>query len=482
MNRQWMLERFALAAIMVAALAAYTVPVADSDFWWHLASGRYIAEHGNVPAEDPFGVFESGDPVRNQTVLQGQWLGQVLLFQAYRLAGADGVITLRATILLSLLAFAWWRCGRDDAPLLGLLGLALAGFLLTGFTGARPQLFSFLAAGALFVILDRAPRDSLALWWLLPPLFLLWANLHGGFLIGLALLGLWSGVALLESESLRRSQWPTLGVILGMTFLATLVSPSGLTTYEYLLQLEGSQLQQRTGEYLGGLVIYRAGHWPLQIGIWVFYGLAAVATALLLRQRAWRQAAVLFALLAAGALAYRYVAFLIAIGLPYVIRGWSQGDPVRCASRSRMVGFPVAGILALAVAGAHVARMPHGGVSQRWFPLEAAEALKALDAHGRVFNFMAWGGFLIWHVPGLQPFIDGRMLDARRLTPYTHILWATSEGIDWFRRGNFRWVVLPPRNRFSQEPYALHRVLQADPRWHLTKVTPVSLVYRRVSP
>lgn len=482
MNRDWMLERFALSAIMVAALAAYTVPVADSDFWWHLASGRNIVEHGNVPSEDPFGVFESGDSVRNQTVLQGQWLGQVLLFHAYRLAGVDGVIALRAAILLTLLAFACWRCRRDDAPLIALLGLALAGFLLMGFTGARPQLFSFLAVGALFAILDRTPRDSLALWWLLPPLFLLWANLHGGFLIGLALLGLWSGVALLESEFLRRRQWRTFGMILALTFLATLVSPSGLTTYQYLLQLEGSQLQQRTGEYLSGLVIYRAGHWSLQIGIWVFYGLAAVAVALLLRQRVWRQAAVLIALLAAGMLAYRYVAFLIAIGLPYVIRGWSTGLAVRFAPRSRIVGLAVAGILALALAAGHVARLPHGGVSQRWFPLEAAEALKALDAHGRVFNFMAWGGFLIWHVPGLQPFIDGRMLDPRRLTPYTHILWTTPEGLDWFRRGNFSWVVLPPRNRFSQEPYALHGVLQADPRWHLTKVTPVSRVYRRVSP
>ena len=80
----------------------YAIPLWDSDFWWHIASGRWILQQG-LPDSDPFGVFPALDGVRNDTILKGQWLGQVILYVLYALGGIDGVVAFRVLVLLAAL-------------------------------------------------------------------------------------------------------------------------------------------------------------------------------------------------------------------------------------------------------------------------------------------------------------------------------------------------------------------------------------------
>ena len=87
------------------------MPLWDSDFWWHIASGREILQNG-IPNIDPFGVFPSTDVVRNDTVLKGQWLGQVVLFSVFDAGGVNAVVTFRVLVLLACVALVWWRCHR----------------------------------------------------------------------------------------------------------------------------------------------------------------------------------------------------------------------------------------------------------------------------------------------------------------------------------------------------------------------------------
>ena len=68
----------AAAAVVAGFFWSFLVPVWDIDFWWHIATGRWIVEHGQVPATDPFGIFSNSNPVRSQTILRNYWGAQVV--------------------------------------------------------------------------------------------------------------------------------------------------------------------------------------------------------------------------------------------------------------------------------------------------------------------------------------------------------------------------------------------------------------------
>jgi len=109
-----------------------------------------------------------------------------------------------------------------------------------------------------------------------------------------------------------------------------------------------------------------------------------------------------------------------------------------------------------------------GGVSPSAYPISAVEFIKNNNITGRAFNFFRWGGYLIWHLqPNVKLYIDGRMLDANRLPPYTHILWATPQGIQLFEQQRFDLVILPWKTTYSGETYKLHQYLNNQPSWRL---------------
>ena len=89
-----------LFSLLICFFSYFSLGVWDSDFWWHIASGNWILEHSALPQVDPFQVFSSSDVVRNDTVLKGQWLGQLLFVAVYNGFDAWGIVVLRAIVLV----------------------------------------------------------------------------------------------------------------------------------------------------------------------------------------------------------------------------------------------------------------------------------------------------------------------------------------------------------------------------------------------
>jgi hypothetical protein len=201
MNKRSQLEYIALAALLVTFFGYFAVRVWDIDFWWHIAAGRNILENGAIPSTDPFGVYDA-DNVYGQTILKSQWLGQVMLYSVFRWFDLDGIIYLRAGVLTLCLAIVYWRCRlAGTASLYGLAISALAGMAILQHTGERPQLFSFLYASLIFLLLDGFIRSGKR--WLLyfiPLLMLLWSNTHGGAVLGEVALGLFGAGYIMEKR------------------------------------------------------------------------------------------------------------------------------------------------------------------------------------------------------------------------------------------------------------------------------------------
>jgi hypothetical protein len=474
------------ALLLLAFAGLFAQPLWDSDFWWHVAAGRIVANDLTLPQGDPFGVFEASG-VRVDTVLRGQWLGQLALYFVFDRFGVDGVIVFRTALLVACLAAVYLRCLRlgAGAPL-ALLMLLISGATLVLFTGERPQLLSFLLGSLALLLLDEyrvgGRRQALLA---VPLVVLVWANTHGAMLLGGLVLALHAAGELLRARLAPGARpGPDRALVLAATVAVacTLLSPNGIQTHLYLLQLEGSELQQRTSEYVSPLLAWKQLQMPLPF-YWTLLLLALATLPECLRRARFGDALVVMALGAISLGGLRYVPFFVLLASPYVALAARQ-------QLERLKAPPqLAWALAVIAGGAVLLARPgpggffERGLAPRRFPEAAIAALEESGARGRVFSSLEWGGFVLWHLqPEVVPFVDGRMLDPRKLVPYTHILWTTPEGIAFFSRGRFDFVLIPRANRFSGETYPLNGYLLGHPGWRVLHEDELGYLFARRSP
>jgi hypothetical protein len=184
-----------VGAVFVAERAFYV----DPDAWWHLKVGESILQTHRWPTADPYSFTVPGSPW-----MAYEWLGDVLLAGVQRAAGLRGLagleIALAAATALALYALATLRCGNSKAGFVAcvlLLMLAEVSFTL------RPQMLGYLFLVLAVIALERFRQGKLRALWILPPLFLLWVNTHGSFMIGVGAIAVYwaSGLVPLRRDS-----------------------------------------------------------------------------------------------------------------------------------------------------------------------------------------------------------------------------------------------------------------------------------------
>ncbi|HEY2702814.1 MAG TPA: hypothetical protein VGL20_03900 [Candidatus Dormibacteraeota bacterium] len=302
-------------ALLAAALLLAGVPcldvLGDPDLWWHLRAGRWMLDHLSVPGGELFTYTAQGAPWTPH-----EWLAEVIFAG---LAAAGGVLL----VALVMAAVAWtglWACAlraRDR----GAGSLALAGALLLGaraaepVLGARPQVATFALTAWTLLIAERHLARGGRVRWLLPPLLALWANLHAGFLGGIAVLGAVVAIEAVRTRLRLAGAAPAvrvrqLAIALGVAAAAACLNPAGPRLYAYALSTSASVKAKPIVEWMPPN-LHDAGLWP--------FALLAASTVLLvvlgrridLRDRLLAAAAVL-----AACLAVRNIALLVAIALP----------------------------------------------------------------------------------------------------------------------------------------------------------------------
>lgn len=474
MNKRSQLEYLALAALLVTFFGYFAVKVWDIDFWWHIAAGKDILEKDAVPSVDPFGVYDA-DNVWGQTVLKSQWLGQVLLYSVFRWFDIDGVILLRAGILTLCLAIVYLRCRlAATAGLFSFAMTALAGIAILHHTGERPQLFSFLYLSLIFLLLDGFMVSGKR--WLLyciPPVMLVWSNTHAGAVLGVVALGLFGAGLLLENhragEHSNKSQLSLLFKITGVSVIALLCTPNGVATLvriifvENIFFVEGNPLRDRVSEYA-----YPWSLWPATLYYWVFIGVTLVSMPGFFNKAYLKQGIVVIAIGMISLTGYRYIPLFVLIAAPYVAS--SLNRMLNRIKPSAILVNSCVLVIALAFLGYGLkqGRVFQRGLLEERVPAGALAYIKANNLGGRIFNTMNWGGYLIWQLAGqVTVFMDGRILDPRRLVPYTHILWATPEGKLFFEQANFNLVLVPYGNAMSGERYPVVGYLLNHPGWQV---------------
>lgn len=390
-----MTARIALAAAVGAlvALASAILPAGDPDVFWHLALGREVLS-GGPPRVEAYSWTAAGTPL-----LTDQWLGQALFALSYELAGWKGVVVLRALAggaVVALTAFA--AQGERARPLVAIVATLPAIFLLRGVWTERPQLLALVLFAALLVLLRAALRGDGRALWACVPLFLLWANVHGSYALGLAVL---APVALSQRRRVAL-------FALAAAALATLATPAGLGT-----------LTAPSGHFFMPPRYIQEWAVPDLVtpaGLVQAITLAAVLGTALLGRPAGREALILLPVVFISLSAARHAAFLGIVAAPFLaahgpaaLRGLALTIGIRLPSFLPARTPHAVTVVSLAIAALSVALATSIAPAEPDLQRYPVAAVPALRSGPGLFHEYDWGGFLIAYAPATRVFIDGRL-------------------------------------------------------------------------
>lgn len=233
----------ALAVAWIAFSFSFTPLRESTDEWWHLKTGRYIAQHG-LPQNDIYTYTAKDFPWYNH-----EWLAQLAMWRVFQAGSATEFGGIRALILfkaifivLAFAGFGWALARRMQEPMWGLFTAAIAVTLARRHFYPRPPFITYLLIAIVFWLLIewRAGRLRDRWLWLLAPLFALWVNLHGGWAAGIIFIAaFWADAAWTVGTDWtlgadRRPAVRRLGLLTALGFacgLATLANPYGWRLY-----------------------------------------------------------------------------------------------------------------------------------------------------------------------------------------------------------------------------------------------------------
>ena len=502
------------ASFLVAATAGHFLGgnVADPDLWGHVRYGQMILEGHGLPREDVFSYTAPGAPFYDH-----EWLTDLVFASLFALGGSAALVVLKlllsAVMLLAMLDAIrrTVECLTPDEPPHPLtVAAALIAALAVIAPGAtfRPQLFTMVFLALEVAMLLRADRRlergsvlpvQLAA---LPPMTLVWANLHGGFLVGLGLLGVYCatriGASLLQrvrgvTADLEPQQMVAVACVGLLSLAAPLVNPYGLELYTYLadtLDMHGEisewyPVALFSTEFLRFKILCLAA--VVSAGIaWRMRRPGAAGRVLL----AW----MISFLAVAALLAFRHqrhtvlfgiaVAPLLVVGLEQVRRAALARWPA-LAPRRPVFAAVACGAVAIALVQLHGfgTRIARDGLEIRYgrmdYPVDAVEFMRTHGIGGNVAMPFEWGAYTIAKLaPEARVFIDGRfeaVYPPQVIADYFAFMHGT-EGWERLLEAYPTDVVVVQRWR------NIHPRLFAHPDFENVYSDPASLVFVRRSP
>ncbi len=397
----------------------------DPDFGWHLKYGEYFFQHGIILRDNIFSTMMPGYHWANTS-----WLTDILTYGVYQRGGFFGVSLLGAFVVTATFYFFSKVAKLTTWDQLFLFPLILYLVQPLNAVSFRGQQLSMLFIGILFYLLSfHSSRPKLL--YLTIPLFLLWANFHGQFILGLGLFALWIVLFIAQSIisslseqkvtegkigkvfiiSLRRAQ--AILIIFLLSVLATLVNPFGWGIHLAAISHIGSPLLQYIAEYLP-FEMFSIPWWNQIIaGLLLFVCFIALFFGDKVRQNLplLGSGLALF-ILSFGVRRYAWPAYYLILPLLVPLSTYLRPD------NKKLTKILSAVFLVVLIAIAVVSKYPFTTFTQYNWTLYCKETKCSTSAAkyiidnkltDNIYTLYGWGGWLIWEYPQIKPSIDGRM-------------------------------------------------------------------------
>lgn len=349
------MKRLVPFAIFVAVAVVAFGPIRNYDFFWHLATGRWIVEHRALPLADPFAVASD-----RHAWINGEWLFEVIAYAMHAIGGLTGMSVVRALLAASIFVVLFVKSKRD----LLLTAIACAGAMQT--FDLRPS-----SVALLFVILTICARS----WIAHAVIALLWINIHPSAILA-------PGIALLST---RRAA-PVLA-----SAAALFVNPFGWRALIAPLELASFAT---SGAFVNAEWLPSR---PVQFPLLYLCILGGAALFIAKRKESEWWKVLLFAGFAFLAIRHVRNQGLFFVAFPLLIPRFE----VR-----RAIAIATAALIAVLML---FTRDHRAGVAPERFPLQAVARLKTTGLRGNIYNPDQFGGVLIWSFyPERRALTDGR--------------------------------------------------------------------------
>jgi hypothetical protein len=461
--------------------------LSDGDTGWHIRTGEFILQHGTVPMRDLFSFSRAGQPW-----YAWEWLADVVFALLHRWHGLAAVAIFAAVVLgLSAALLLIWLLRRGAGLWIAAAVVFAAVSASTVHHLARPHIFSLLLLTLCLWRLDEDRQTPGRRLWLLVPLSALWANLHGGFVSWLAILGLLAVVCAAERNwaALRRY-----GTLAALCSLATLANPYGWQLHTHIVRYLGSSWILNNVQEFQTPQIRSEG--MLVFAVLLLLGAALASRAFSRRQ--WFEGALVVAWGFAALRSARHVPLYAVAVAPLIAAEcaawWSvaaRGRPSRSAvriwwdlgqefGRAPHLGLWSAAAVALGLAMV----LPRADLTDfpaKRFPVSAVahnrDLLVPAGAMPRILTSDQWADYLIFHLyPRQRVFFDGRsdFYGPSLGGDYQALLSVTPKWREVLDRYGFTVALLPM-------DWPLGVVLEGDPAWRVVYSDPVSVLLIRRS-
>ena len=478
--------------IALVLVMAARVPL-DSDLWWHLRAGELTWLRKSPLMVDQFTFTLMGSRWINHS-----WLSEVILYGLYQWIGYPGVTLLVATLAAASIGLLYPQ--MEGSPLARAFLLILGAPVIALVWSPRPQMFSLLCFSILSYLLylyKWRRRDYL---WISPLLFIAWSNLHGGYPLGLMLMGLMVTGEILnyflgqsKAETLSSQEITKLFLWLGLSALVVIINPNEASMWAVPFRTVSIQgLQDFIVEWKSP----NFHEFHEQPFLWLLF--TTLGAASLSRRNLDGTDLVNIVFFAyMSFLARRNFAPFGLVALPVLSRHLTNikfefPARARCwfqrlefnTKISKNTSLLINGIMLFLLFAGFVLKVNYVSSrsvvalhEQEIFPHNAVKWISENHPQGNIFNSYNWGGYLIWNLPEYPVFIDGRtdLFGENLLDVYIQII-----------RGEDRWEEILESYEVNliliETETTLGKVLKSSDSWQLVYKDGLAEIYVRTKP
>lgn len=407
------LLRYSPALVLIVIAIADIQRWADPDLWGHVAFGRAMLANRHLAFHDPYSYS-----ARGHLWLNHEWLSELLMGAIYDLGGVIGLKLMKFACSAAVILFLALALAETDTPMTLQLAILLAASIaIAPQMQFRPQLITFAMMSGLLEILTRYTYRGKAPLMVAIPMLALWANLHGGFIVGLAALTTFSTVRITKDVFAGRGprRGLTLIAVSAASALVTVITPYGIGTWHAVWEAIANP---HTGEVINDwqpLMRSFVATWrespigvvPSVLAIAMFLALA-VTWMLNPRRGDLAIVAVALIMIVAAMIAMRNLPLAV-IATVVVLAQHSSSFFRRTQSHRapRISQILLAAVGAILLIGSGLlSPMLRAGSSK---PLGAIAFMQTRRLSGNMMSDFGWGEYVIWHMaPASKVFIDGR--------------------------------------------------------------------------
>jgi hypothetical protein len=415
------LFRYSPALILIAIAIADLIRFSDPDLWGHVRFGQAMLREGHIVWRDPYSYSAPG-----HLWLNHEWLSELVMGALYNHLNVFGLKLMKLGCAALIVVFVAAAESETAAPtLIQFAILITAAVTIAPQIQFRPQVFTFALLGALIYLLARDVYGRGARLWLAIPMLAVWANLHGGFILGIATLAIYTAVSTVQDIVDRRGPGRALrlGGFTALAILATLATPYGIGTWRAVLhalfdpytrivildwQPLASGLKNLSSEALSAIYLELA---VLLMATMLFsYILTPTKDDLPLVVIAAVMSVAAFVAVRNLPVAVIAICAPLARHLPLALeRRWPAiRDDAGAARPASRLNQAILAMLAIVIFW-RSELFSNQLTSVDPYPVSACAFMKDHGLKGNVLALFGWGEYLIWHfAPDSKVFMDGR--------------------------------------------------------------------------